>query len=83
MWEVLEAAGELCLLWSRPVCLLVAHLIATAVKHSDQPSTLLDVPSREKMDWGILRGDSDAVYILRFPALQCKRFNIGDTCSMA
>ena len=71
MWKVLEAAGEQCLLRSPPGSLLVAHLTATAVKHNDQPSTLLDISSWQKMGWGILCGDLDAIYILGFPALQC------------
>lgn len=72
MWEALEAAGERYLLCPPTVFLLVAHLTATAGKHSDQPSTLLDIPSWHKMDWEILHGDLVAVYILGFPALQCK-----------
>lgn len=72
MWKVLEAAGKQCLLHSPPVSLLVAYLTATAVKHSDQPSTLLDILSWQKIDWAILHGDLNAVYILEFPALERK-----------
>lgn len=69
--------------WVAPVSLLAALLAATAVKHSDQPSTLLEVPSWQKMGWGILHKDLNVISVPGFSTLQHKWLKIGDTCPMA
>lgn len=82
MWKVVEAAGEQHLLHFSPVSLLVAiwlpPLIGAVTSLAPFWISLLGKRWTEG-----LHGDLDAVYILGFPALHCKWFNIGNTCPMA
>lgn len=53
------------------------------LKHSDQTSTLLEVSSWQKMDWGILHKDLNAISVPGFSTLQHQWLNIGDASPVA